>query len=87
MANRNLRADSARENRYSKFPGNVVGLGGRLGIEILKACKRHGIERAEFGRRAAGDPRFVSDIQHGRRPNRHTEARVRAFLAQLETAK
>lgn len=84
MANRSLRADSARENRYSRHSSNVIGLGDRLGIEILKACKRHSIRWTDFGRRAVGDPRFVGDIQNGRRPNCNTVARVREFLQQLE---
>lgn len=33
-----------------------------------------------FGRRAAGDPRFVLDLRNGRRPRRRTLERISRYL-------
>ena len=37
-----------------------------------------------FGRRAAGDPRFVLDLRNGRRPRRRTVARICSYLDEQE---
>lgn len=47
---------------------------------IEKHLKDHHISATRFGRRAAGDPRFVLDLRNGRRPRRRTLERLEAYL-------
>ncbi|MDG6079913.1 hypothetical protein E3U23_12005 [Erythrobacter litoralis] len=47
---------------------------------IEKHLKDHHISATRFGRRAAGDPRFVLDLRNGRRPRRRTLERLETYL-------
>lgn len=52
---------------------------------IEKHLKDHHISATRFGRRAAGDPRFVLDLRMGRRPRRRTVERLDAYLNQFDS--
>lgn len=48
--------------------------------DILAFCEAHGLSRAEFGRSAMNDPRFVYDLEAGRECRRATVERAREFM-------
>lgn len=48
--------------------------------EILAYCEANGLSRAEFGRQAMNDPRFVYDLEGGRECRRATVERARGFM-------
>ena len=47
-------------------------------IEVF--LRRTGMPATTFGRLAARDPRFVSDLRDGRTPRARTERRVEHFM-------
>ncbi len=49
--------------------------------EVTAFLASSGMKPSALGRRAVGDPCFVSEIQNGRRPRRATCAHVREFMA------
>lgn len=49
--------------------------------KIEKFLSKSAMPPATFGRRAAGDPRLVSDLRNGREPRPPMVARIEAFLA------
>ena len=54
--------------------------------ELAAFLAATGITPSGFGRRALGDPNFVTELNGGRAPNLRTIARARAFMAR-ETAR
>ena len=54
--------------------------------ELAAFLAATGITPSGFGRRALGDPNFVTELKAGRSPNLRTIARARAFMA-WETAR
>lgn len=48
---------------------------------ILAYCEANEISKAEFGRAALGDPRFVYDVETGRECRRATRDKVDKALA------
>jgi len=50
--------------------------------DILAHCEAVGLSRAEFGRQAMNDPRFVYDLEAGRECRRATVERVRGFMSE-----
>lgn len=53
-----------------------------LAVEVSHYLRKHKIPPSRFGREAVNDPRFVTDLFHGRIAREATAARVRAFIAQ-----
>lgn len=51
---------------------------------VRNFLKRTDMPPSTFGRRAAGDPRFYSDMKSGRVPRPQTAARIRQFMADYE---
>jgi hypothetical protein len=52
-------------------------------IRKIETFLRHtGMPATRFGRLAARDPRFVSDLRNGRTPRARTERRVEHFMNQ-----
>lgn len=49
--------------------------------EIRRFLAAHKLAPSRFGRDAAGDPRFVSDLEKGRSPTERKAKAVRAFMA------
>ena len=47
-------------------------------IEVF--LRRTGMPATKFGRLAARDPRFVTDLRNGREPRARTEARIEHFM-------
>ena len=51
---------------------------------MLRAIERFlretGMSGTQFGRRAAGDPRFVADLRNGRQPRPTTISRIEHFM-------
>lgn len=54
--------------------------------EILAFCEASGLSRAEFGRQAMNDPRFVYDLDAGRECRRATIERARTFMRERDAA-
>ena len=54
--------------------------------ELAAFLAATGITPSGLGRRALGDPNFVTELSQGRAPNLRTIARARAFMAK-ETAR
>lgn len=54
--------------------------------EILAFCEANGFSRAEFGKQAMSDPRFVYDLEAGRECRRATIGKARAFMAERSAA-
>jgi hypothetical protein len=52
--------------------------------DIERFLRQSQIAPTRFGREATGDPRFVFDLRRGREPRPCTEARVRAYLEQVQ---
>jgi len=48
--------------------------------KIEAFLRRTGMPATRFGRLAARDPRFVSDLRNGREPRSRTEQRVEHFM-------
>lgn len=48
--------------------------------KIEAFLRRNDMLPSQFGRLAAGDPRFVFDLRRGRTPRSTTEARVEHFM-------
>ena len=48
--------------------------------KIEKFLRRTDMPVTKFGRLAAGDPRFVSDLRNGRMPRIRTERRIEHFM-------
>lgn len=48
--------------------------------DILAHCEANGLSRAEFGKRAMNDPRFVYDLEAGRECRRATIEKARNFM-------
>ncbi|WP_319937546.1 hypothetical protein [Sphingomonas cannabina] len=48
---------------------------------VRRYMKQTGMPATEFGRRAANDPRLVSDLLNGREPGARMIARIEAFIA------
>jgi hypothetical protein len=81
MANRELRAESAR------FNPTIQPLSRSALLSVIRgACERHGIPESRFGRDAAGDPALVRDLRSGRQPGPIVQAKVLAFLASIGEA-
>jgi len=51
---------------------------------IEHALRRHGITATALGRRALRDPGAIFAIRKGREIRPETEARLRAFIAELD---
>ncbi len=51
---------------------------------IERYLKQSGMRPAQFGRRAARDPRLVFDMRRGREPRHRLAARLSAFLDNRE---
>ncbi|MCW1429927.1 hypothetical protein [Novosphingobium sp. JCM 18896] len=52
-------------------------------IAAKQACALHNIPPSMFGRRAAGDPRLLTHLEHGRTLGRECSGRVRAYIESL----
>ena len=48
--------------------------------KIEQFLRRHDMPATKFGRLAAQDPRFVTDLRNGRTPRSQTEQRVEHFM-------
>lgn len=53
-------------------------------LRIERYLRRTRMPATRFGREAVCDPRFVSDLRHGRAPRAPTVARVVAYLDSAE---
>ena len=50
-------------------------------LRRIEVFLQHGaVSATRLGREALGDPRFVSDLRHGRRPRPQTAARALAWI-------
>jgi hypothetical protein len=55
--------------------------------DIEAFCERHGMAETRFGELAMGDKPFVKQLREGRNVQMRTADKVRAFMAEYETAK
>lgn len=60
-------------------------------MHLLSAIERHlrhnGVPPTRFGREVVNDPRFVLDLRNGREPRARTQARVLAYLAEVNASR